>query len=336
MRIAIIGAGLAGSTAAALLKEGGYQVEIFEQRPHIGGNCYDEWDRGILVHRFGPHGFHTDKEEVWEFVNRFSPFCPTPLLVTANTALGKIPIPFNDVSAGIVGDLAPEEIRDLIFRAYSEKHWGIPWKEVPQAITARVPQRRRSSDCRYHLDRWQGVPELGYTQMFAAMLEGIPCHLGTARNEWRDFLFDHVIYTGSIDEYYHCCFGGLEYRSLEFRYEEAPRRKEFQLNECNHHNPWTRSVDHSHWLAQEVQRTIIGYEFPCEWQEGLVRMYPKPFGENPERYRQYKRLADAERNVTFLGRLATYKYLDMDDVIAQVMVKLRPFFHSGRKHSANR
>lgn len=322
MKIGVIGAGLAGATSAVLLRDAGHEVEVFEVREHLGGNCYDEWKNGILVHAYGPHGFHTDKEEIWRFVNRFSGFCPTPLTVVANTALGRIPIPFNDVSAGIVGDLTPEEIRELIFRAYSEKHWGVPWEQVPRSITTRVPERRRSSDCRYHLDQWQGVPEHGYTRMFEAMLDGIPCHLGCRPDEWRSYKFDHLIFTGSIDQYFQCCFGTLEYRSLEFRYVEAPKRVEFQLNECNHDNPWTRSVDHSHWLAQDVQQTVIGYEYPCEWRDGLVRMYPKPFGQNPDRYRQYKQLADAEPNVTFLGRLATYKYLDMDDVIAQVMVKL--------------
>ena len=322
MKIAIVGSGLAGSTAAVLLKENGHHVEIFEQREHLGGNCYDEWDKGILVHRYGPHGFHTDKEEVWAFLNRFTRFMPTALKVVANTSLGIIPIPFNDVSAGLVGDLTPEEIRDLVFRDYSEKHWGVPWSEVPRSITSRLPERRRSSDCRYHLDQWQGIPEYGYTRMFETMLDGVTCHISCPPEEWRRHHFDHVIYTGSIDEYFGHCHGPLEYRSLDFTYKVERKRDHFQLNECNHTNSWTRSVDHSHWLGQQVQETIVGYEFPCEWKEGLVRMYPKPFGPNPERYRLYKQMADLERHVTFVGRLATYKYLDMDDVIAQVMVKL--------------
>jgi UDP-galactopyranose mutase len=322
MRIAIVGSGLAGCTAAVLLRDFGHEVEVFEQRNHVGGNCYDEWDRGVLVHRYGPHGFHTDKEDVWFFLNRFTRFHPTALKVTANTRLGLIPVPFNDVSASLVGDLSPEEIRELIFRDYSEKHWGIPWEDVPRSISGRLPERRRSSDCRYHLDRWQGVPVNGYTEMFHSMLDGIHYHLECDPNAWKRHRFDHVVFTGSIDDYFARRFGPLEYRSLEFEYKHATKREHFQLNECNHVNPWTRSVDHSHWLDQELETTLIGYEFPREWEDGRVRMYPKPFGPNPERYKAYKELADAEQHVTFVGRLATYKYLDMDDVVAQVLTKV--------------
>ena len=324
MRVAIVGAGLAGGTAAALLKRAGHEVEVFETTSRIGGNCYDEWDHGVMVHRYGPHGFHTDKREVWDFVCGFAEFYPTSLLVVANTVLGIIPVPFNEVSASIVGTKTPEEIRELIFRDYSEKHWGVPWDQIPASITSRVPTIRESSDCRYHLDRWQGVPVKGYTQMITAMFEGCKVHLGCEADAWRKSRCDHVVYTGSIDEYFGNRFGALEYRSLEFRFRREPKRPHFQLNECNHVNPWTRSVDHSHWLAQDVAETIVGYEYPVEWTPGAIRMYPKPFGRNSDRFRQYWELAKRERNFTFVGRLATYKYLDMDDVIAQVMIRMEP------------
>jgi UDP-galactopyranose mutase len=160
--------------------------------------------------------------------------------------------------------------------------------------------------------------------MFEEMLAGIPCHLGCSSDAWRHLSFDHLIYTGSIDEYFREAHGLLEYRSLDFHFAEEQKRSAFQLNECNHFNPWTRSVDHSHWLDQKVDRTIVSYEYPCEWEPGRVRMYPKPFGSNPDRYKLYRAMAEAEKNVTFVGRLATYKYLDMDDVIAQTMLKVAP------------
>jgi len=331
MKIAVVGAGLAGAVAARLLADVGHRVEIFESRPHIGGNCYDAWQDGVLVHQYGPHCFHTDKAEVWEFVNRFAAFRPTGFEVMANTRLGLIPIPFNDVSAEMVGDLSPEEIRELLFVDYSEKHWGIPWTEIPKSITGRVPQRRIGRDCRYHLDRWQGVPEEGFTRMFETMLEGIPVHLGCGEEEWRKAaaVADHVIFTGSIDDYFGGVLGRLEYRSLRFDYAIEAKREHFQINECNRQNPWTRAVDHSHWLDQQVERTVIAREYPCEWDGRNVRFYPKPFGGNPELFRRYWQMAEAERNLTFLGRLATYKYLDMDDVVAQVMVKLGNRFLSG-------
>jgi UDP-galactopyranose mutase len=324
MKINVVGAGLAGAVAARILVDAGHHVEVFESRAHIGGNCHDAWQDGILVHQYGPHCFHTDMEEVWEFVNRFAEFRPTGFGVMANTRLGIIPIPFNDVSAEITGDLTPEEIRDLLFVNYSEKHWGVPWAEIPRSITARVPQWRAGRDCRYHLDRWQGIPVHGFTRMFEAMLEGLPVRLGCDEEEWRNAPADHVVFTGSIDDYFGRNLGVLEYRSLDFEYTLEPRMPWLQLNECNAQNRWTRAVDHSHWLDQQVERTVIGREYPCEWDGRNTRFYPKPFGGNPEKFQQYWEAAKAETNVTFVGRLATYKYLDMDDVVAQVMVRLGP------------
>lgn len=319
MKVTVVGAGLAGAVAARSFHDGGHEVTVFESREHIGGNCHDTWRNGVLVHEYGPHGFHTDNEDVWNFVNRFTRFHPNPLRVTAHTERGVIPIPFNDVSAEIVGDMSGEQIRDLIFVAYSEKHWGVPWEQIPRTITSRVPQKRPGRDCRYHLDRWQGTPANGYHAMFAAMLEGIPVHLGCGENDWRRQRRDLLVFTGSIDDYFNHNLGTLEYRSLRFEYSEQPKRGHFQLNECNRVNPWTRTVDHSHWLEQEVATTVIGKEFPCEWDGSNVRFYPKPFGKNPELFRRYWGAAEAEKDTLFVGRLATYKYLDMDDTIAQVM-----------------
>lgn len=323
MKVVIAGAGIAGATAAVLFRDHGHEVEVFETRDHIGGNCYDKWVEGILMHPYGPHGFHTSNPVVWDFLNRFTRFRPTALEVVANTSLGTIPVPFNDISAERVGELTPEQIRDLIFVDYSEKHWGIPWSEIPRSITTRVPERRQSRDCRYSLDRWQGIPEEGYTKMFETMFEGIQVHLNCDPDAWRGQKRDHLVFTGSIDEYYRDALGTLEYRSLDFEYKKAPKREEFQINECNRVNHWTRSVDHSHWLDQAVNETLLGYEYPCEWTPDKIRFYPKPFGRNPELYQQYRLRASSERNVTFVGRLATYKYLDMDDSVAQVMAKIK-------------
>ena len=322
MKIIVVGAGLAGSVAARILTDAGHRTEIFESRGHIGGNCYDAWQDGVMVHQYGPHCFHTDKPAVWEFVNRFTKFRETACAVVANTRLGQIPIPFNDISAEIAGDLSPEEIRDLLFVDYSEKHWGVPWAEIPKSITGRVPQRRVGRDCRYHLDQWQGVPMQGFTKMFEAMLDGIPVHLNSTEEEWRNAPADHVVFTGSIDDYFAKAMGVLEYRSLDFEYTLEAKREHFQINECNREKAWTRAVDQSHWLDQQVEQTVIAREFPCEWDGTNTRFYPKPFGGNPEKFQKYWEAAKAERGVTFLGRLATYKYLDMDDVVAQVMTKL--------------
>lgn len=274
--IGIVGAGLAGSTAAVLPREKGHSVEIFEQREHLGGNCHDEWDSGILVHKYGPHGFHTNNRSAWDFVNRFSRFHETALKVTANTGPGMIPAPFNNESARIVGDLEPDEIRNLIFRDDSEKHWGVPREKVPRSITTRVPERRHSSDGRYHLDRWQGVREHGYNRMFQTMFDGISCHIGCPEDSWRRYRFDHVIHTGSVDDDFARAHDRLEYRSLRFNCGTEPKRVHFQINECNHQKPWTPSVDHSHWLHQSVGRTIVGYEHPCEGTRALSACTRRP------------------------------------------------------------
>lgn len=324
MKIVVVGSGIAGATAARLLTDAGHRVEVFETREHLAGNCHDKWQDGVMVHQYGPHSFHTDKQPVWEFVNRFAEFRETGFEVVANTRRGLIPIPFNDVSAERVGNLSPEEIRDLLFVDYSEKHWGVPWAEIPGSITGRVPERRAGRDCRYHLDRWQGMPAEGFTKLFESMFRGIPVHLGCGAEDWRRVPADHVVFTGSIDDFFHRKLGRLEYRSLEFEYSLEPKRAHFQINECNRENAWTRAVDHSHWLDQDVARTVIGREYPCEWDGTNTRFYPKPFGGNPARYRRYRDLAATLRDVTFVGRLATYKYLDMDDVVAQVMTKLAP------------
>lgn len=322
MRIAIVGAGLAGSVAAVLLREQGHKVEVFETREHIGGNCFDKYMNGVLVHQYGPHGFHTNNTKVWNFVNRFSAFNDVSFRVWGNTRLGMIPIPFNKRSAELVGALSPNQIRELVFVDYSEKHWGIPWAEIPSSITSRVPIARDSYDDRYHLDQWQGIPVDGYTALFEAMLDGVTVHLRCHSKDWKRYAWDHVVYTGSIDAFYDYSFGRLEYRSLRFDYVLEPPRAQDQINECNAINLWTRSIDHSHWLRQDVSATIISYEYPCEYDGSNTPFYPKPYGPSVERFRQYWSLAARDRHVTFLGRLATYKYLDMDDTIAQVIQKL--------------
>ena len=322
MKVVVVGAGLAGSVAARILTDSGHHVEIFESREHIGGNCHDAWRDGVLVHQYGPHCFHTDKEAVWKFLLRFTRFRKTSFGVMANTRLGLIPVPFNDISAELIGDLSHDEIRNLIFVDYSEKHWGVPWSKLPACIKNRVPEKRPGRDSRYHLDRWQGIPEDGFTRMFEAMLEGIPVHIGCRETDWRKARADHVVFTGSIDDYFGHIFGTLEYRSLDFEYALEPKREHFQINECNRTHSWTRAVDHSHWLDQKVGQTVIGREYPREWDGTNTRYYPKPFGPNPALYKKYRELADTARNVTFVGRLATYKYIDMDDVVAQVMTKI--------------
>ena len=169
----IVGCGIAGATAAFLLKQKGYRVEIFETRNHIAGNCYDEEVHGVTVHKYGAHVFHTNRDKVWSFVNRFAKFndfCPK---VWANTKEGLIPIPYNDITKTAIGEKSKDQIIDLIFRDYSEKMWGESWENLPGEITSRIPKIREGTNRCYHKDPYFGVPIGGYVKMFENMLEGV-------------------------------------------------------------------------------------------------------------------------------------------------------------------
>ena len=324
MKVTIVGAGLAAATAAAFLKEKGHDIQVFECRPHIAGNCFDSSIKGIQVHNYGPHVFHTDQQYVWDFVNKYTSFNDFKASVVARLRNGIIiPVPFNLDSQDIVGEWSSEEILEQLFVDYSEKHWGIPFDKLPKSISGRVPTKRNDRNPYYHTDEFQGVPIGGFTQFITNMFDGCKVHLGCAPDEWKKYPYDLLIYTGSIDEYYDYCYGPLSYRSLRFEISEEPKSKWMQVNECNKNAKWTRAVDHSHWYGQDVKKSIFTREFPEEFNLNdptTDRFYPKPF-ESQEVYNKYKELP--KDNVIFLGRLGTYKYLDMDDCIKQALTILK-------------
>jgi len=329
MKINIIGCGLSGVTAAILLKEQGHDVEIFESREHIGGNCYDEKMDDVVVHKYGLHCFHTNDKEVWDFLNRYTKFNNHELRARANTKLGLISIPYNKKTAEQIGrDLTEEEIHELIFKDYSERHWGIPWNKLPKSISGRVPTKRDSYDDRYSLDKYQGIPVNGYTEMFRNMLDGIKVNLGVGKDDYRKLKGDKMIYTGKPDDFFDYEFGRLEYRSLRFEHKKVSRSDLFsrksgaQINECNN-NTYNRTVDNSVFLDQQLPHTILTRDYPEEHNDTNDPIYPKSFGGNIEMYNKYKEAIKADTNTIFLGRLATYKYLDMWMAIKQVMTKLK-------------
>ena len=329
MKINIIGCGLSGVTAAILLKEQGHDVEIFESREHIGGNCYDEKIDDVVVHKYGLHCFHTNDNEVWDFLTRYTKFNNNQLRARANTKLGLISIPYNKKTVEqIRRDLSEEEIHELIFKDYSERHWGIPWDNLPKSISGRVPTKRDSYDDRYSLDKYQGIPVNGYTAMFKNMLDGIKVNLGVSKDEYRNLKGDKMVYTGKPDDFFNYEFGRLEYRSLKFKHEKVQRTDLFsfergaQINECNN-KPYNRTVDNSVFLNQQLPHTILTRDYPEEHNDTNDPIYPKSFGSNIEIFNKYKKAIKADTNTIFLGRLATYKYLDMWMAIKQVMVKLK-------------
>jgi len=331
MKFNIIGCGLSGVTAAILLKEKGHDVEIFECRNHIAGNCFDKKnDDGVTVHEYGSHIFHTSDENVWKFLNRYTKFNNYQHRVRANTKQGQISIPFSKKTAEQLGrDLEPLEIQELLFREYSERHWGIPWEQLPKSISGRVPNKRDNHDDRYFTDTYQGIPERGYTEMFKAMLDGIPVHLGVGKDEYKKYKCDMTVYTGKPDEYYNFEHGKLPYRSLIFEHKRVKQNKQEYswdlgsvINECNT-KPFNRSMDSSVYLNETAEYTTITRDHPCEHDETNEAIYPKPFGEGPDIFNKYKKLQRSDKNTIFLGRLATYKYLDMWMAVAQVQQRMK-------------
>jgi UDP-galactopyranose mutase len=335
MKAKIIGCGLSGITSAILLKEKGYEVEIFDSRDHIGGNCYDEKINNITLHKYGAHIFHTNDKEVWEFLNRYTTFNNYQHKVRANTSLGLISIPYNYFTRDQIGkDLTQEEIQSLIFKDYSERHWGIKWENLPKSISGRLPNKRDSYDDLYFTDTYQGIPSNGYTNMMNAMLDGITVHVGVDNYMYKKFIgnpssYDLLIYTGKPDDYFDYCYGNLEYRSLRFEHFMDTKNKLFSwssgsvINECNN-KPYNRTIDNSIFLNETTDHvTLYTRDYPCEHDETNDPIYPKNFGNNIDVYNKYNRLIKKQKKVLFLGRLATYKYLDMWMAIKQVMVILK-------------
>lgn len=360
MKTFIIGSGMSGATAARLLADAGHEVQVLECRDHAGGNCHDErLENGVRLHRYGPHLFHTNDETVWNFLSRFTEWTDYRHRVVADTRLGRISIPYNLKTEAQLGRrLTDAEIRDLIFVEYSAKQWGVPWEEMPAAITGRVPTRRENDDDGYFTDRFQGQPKEGYAALFTRMLEGIPVRLGLEKEAWREEAAraDLVIYTGKVDEYFGYQLGRLPYRSL--RFEDTRSRERLPhavINQCNM-LPWTRMYDHR-WFSEgsggvpggngengalenkagtdlaaddgERPETVLTKEYPLAHDETNEPYYPMPFGGGMALYQQYKALADAEPRTVFLGRLATYSYLDMWMAVAQAMVKTRRWQQRG-------
>lgn len=331
MKVNIYGCGMSGVVAAIILKEQGHDVEIFEVRDHIAGNCYDEKnDDGCTVHKYGSHIFHTNNENVWKFLNRYTKFNDYEHRVRANTKEGMLSIPFSKKTEEQLGrDLDPKEIQDLLFREYSERHWGIPWEELPKSISGRVPNKRDNHDDRYFTDKYQGIPENGYTAMFKNMLDGIKVNLGVERGLHKRLKADLVVWTGKISEYFDLKFGHLPYRSLRFEHKRVEKDPMYTwdegavINECNT-KPFNRTMDNSVYLNEDVTHTIHTRDFPEEHQVGKNDpIYPKTFGEGPKIYQKYLKAAIADQNTIFLGRLATYKYLDMWMAVSQVLAKLK-------------
>ena len=357
----LVGAGLFNAVFAYLAKQRGKRCLVIDKRPHLGGNVHCEEIAGICVHRYGPHIFHTNNKEVWNFVNRFTPFNRFTLCTTARFGNKVYNLPFNmNTFYNMWGAVTPSEamvkieeqrnplkgrtpqnleeqaiclvgrdIYETLIKGYTEKQWGRPCAELPPFIIRRLPVRF-TYDNNYFNDRYQGIPEGGYNRLIEGMLEGIECK--TSCNyfddkSYFDNLADKVVYSGAIDEYFGYRLGHLEYRSLRFETETLSVGN-FQGNAIVNYTdisvPFTRIVEHKHFdinnrAVQESPVTVITREYPQAWTVGKEPYYPINDEKNNRLYRQYKVLADQEMNVIFGGRLAEYKYWNMDETLERCM-----------------
>ncbi|WP_434652745.1 UDP-galactopyranose mutase [Pseudomonas sp. R3-56] len=350
----IVGAGFAGSVLAERLAEGlGKRVLLVDRRDHIGGNAYDHLDEaGVLVHRYGPHIFHTNAQRIVDYLSRFTEWRPYEHRVLAQVDEHRVPIPINlttlnrlfglsmdeaqaeaflaqraepvesiRTSEDVVINQIGRELYEKFFRGYTRKQWGLDPSQLDKSVTSRVPTRTNTDD-RYFTDEFQMMPLHGYTRMFERMLAhpNIDILLATDFKEVRQRIpYRELVYCGPIDEYFEYCFGHLPYRSLRFQHEtlDAPQFQPVAVvNYPDERVPYTRITEYKHLTGQEHPRTSISYEFPCADGDPY---YPVPRPENAELYKRYKALADETPGVTFLGRLGTYKYYNMDQVVGQAL-----------------
>jgi UDP-galactopyranose mutase len=350
----IVGAGFAGSVLAERLAEAaGKKVIVVDRRPHIGGNAYDHYDKdGLLVHKYGPHIFHTNSKEVFDYLSRFTEWRQYQHRVRALVDGQLVPIPINldtvntlyglslnateltqffaeraerresvKTSEDVIVSKVGRELYEKFFRNYTRKQWGLDPSELEAQVTARVPVRTNRDD-RYFTDTYQAMPRFGFTRMFERMLShpNIKILLNCDYREVRGMIpHKELIYTGPIDSYFDFRFGKLPYRSLEFQFETLNEQRHQEVAVINYPNDYayTRVTEFKHLTGQEHAKTSLVYEFPVA--DNGDPYYPIPQPQNAALYKKYEALADATAGVHFAGRLGTYRYYNMDQVVAQAL-----------------
>lgn len=351
----IVGAGFAGSVLAERLAAGlGKRVLVVDRRSHIGGNAYDHHDEaGVLVHRYGPHIFHTNAQRIVDYLSRFTEWRPYEHRVLAVVDGQQVPVPINrttlnalyglslqsdeeaaaylasraepvaviQTSEDVVVNQIGRELYEKFFRGYTRKQWGLDPSQLDKMVTSRVPTRTNADD-RYFTDTFQQMPLEGYTRMFERILDhpNISVRLNTDYRQVRDEVdYGHLIYCGPVDEYFDHCFGKLPYRSLKFEHHTLDQERFQPVATVNYPDeavPHTRISEYKHLTGQQHPSTSITYEYPSAEGDPY---YPIPRPENAKLYKRYEQLAGETPGVTFLGRLGTYKYYNMDQVVGQAL-----------------
>lgn len=349
----VVGAGYAGSVIARELADAGLRVHVIDKRPHIAGNAYDEPDEhGILIHRYGPHIFHTNGERIFEYLSRFTKWRPYEHRVRSVVGGVSYPFPINRdtlnklyglnlddagaaayfervreprdpvlTSEDVVVNTVGRDLYEKFFLNYTRKQWGLNPAELKAGVAARIPVRTNNDD-RYFTDKFQAMPLHGYTKMFEAMLDhpniSVGLEIDFAELRGTD-QYQHIVYTGPIDTYFNYCYGRLPYRSLRFEHEHLPNVEQYQetgtVNYPNDH-AYTRITEFKHLTGQMHSGTSIVREYP---QGEGDPYYPIPSTENEMLFKRYEELASRETRVTFVGRLAQYRYYNMDQVVGAAL-----------------
>ena len=363
----VVGAGFAGSVIAErLASQRDEKVLLIDRRPHIGGNAYDRHNKaGILIHQYGPHIFHTNSKTVFDYLSNFTAWRPYEHRVLAEVDGMQLPIPINldtinrlyglsltsiELEGWLAARAEPvEEIRtaedvvvstvgrelyEKFFRGYTKKQWGVDPSELDKSVTARVPTRTNTDD-RYFGDKYQFMPAAGFTRMFEQIVDhpNIEIMLDT---DYRDLTssvrYQQLIFTGPIDEYFGYCYGKLPYRSLSFKHVtlDKPWHQSVAVVNYPQTNDYTRVTEYKHLTGQQHAQTSLTYEYPSDKGDPY---YPIPRPENAELFKRYESLALATKGVWFVGRLATYRYYNMDQVVGQALATFRRIDESLGKRS---
>jgi UDP-galactopyranose mutase len=356
-KIAIVGAGFSGAVIARRLAQAGHEIDVFDARPHVAGNCHTarDADTGVMVQTYGPHIFHTSNVQVWDYIRQFDEFMPftnrvkavtggkvftLPInLLTINQFFGKTfnpadaqnflhtlseggdatPVTFKEQALKFVG----RDLYEAFFKSYTVKQWGLDPSELPASILKRLPVRFNYDD-NYYSSTYQGIPKGGYTAIVERILEqpGISVFLNTKFDRTIRGGYSHIFYSGPIDQWFDYAEGRLGYRTLDFVGER--HTGDYQgtavINYCDESVPWTRISEHKHFTPWESHaETLIFKEYSRYCEEGDTPYYPIRLAQEKTQLGKYVALAEQEKDITFVGRLGTYRYLDMHVSIAEAM-----------------